>query len=147
MSKFSKLLDGFSYLIIPLAALLLLQWPLRDWVQAYSRPANDLAQILFALFAAASIAAATLANTHLSLHQKAKILSKQNRLTLACITPWVAVMVWFGTPMVWQSVMQFEKFPDTATPGFFIVKLAVLILLGLTAWAYDMSHSLLAKNK
>jgi hypothetical protein len=36
-----------SLLVIPLALLLFIQWPLREWVQAYSRQANDMGQILF----------------------------------------------------------------------------------------------------
>ena len=37
-------------LVLPVSLLLFLQWPLREWVQAYSREANDLAQVLFALY-------------------------------------------------------------------------------------------------
>jgi hypothetical protein len=45
-------------LVVPLALLLFAQWPLRDGVQAYSRQANDAAQILFAVYAAVAITAA-----------------------------------------------------------------------------------------
>ena len=46
--------------LAPLLALLLFaQWPLRDWVQAYSREANDLAQIGFAFYVSLAVTAAT----------------------------------------------------------------------------------------
>ena len=55
-----------SILVLPLSALLFLQWPLRDLWHAYSREANDLAQILFALYVGVAITAATRARTHLA---------------------------------------------------------------------------------
>jgi hypothetical protein len=44
-----------SFLVIPLALLLFAQWPLRDWLQTYSRQANDIAQIVFAVYGAVAI--------------------------------------------------------------------------------------------
>ncbi|HXE48117.1 MAG TPA: hypothetical protein VN663_07070, partial [Ramlibacter sp.] len=55
-----------SLLVLPLAALLFAQWPLRDLVQAYSRQANDAAQILFALYMAVAVTAASHDGTHLT---------------------------------------------------------------------------------
>ena len=46
--------------------LLFLQWPLREWIQAYSREANDLAQVLFAWYVALALTAATRARAHLA---------------------------------------------------------------------------------
>src|SRR5664279_1256717 len=53
-------------LVLPLALLLFLQWPLRDLVQAYSREANDLAQCLFALYVSLAITFATRRRAHLA---------------------------------------------------------------------------------
>ena len=55
---------GTQWLALPLIVLLFLQWPLRDFFRVYSREANDLGQILFALFVAVSVTAATRAGTH-----------------------------------------------------------------------------------
>src|SRR5215831_11499967 len=55
-----------QWLALPLILLLFLQWPLRDIVRSFSREANDLGQIIFALFVAVSITAATRAGTHLA---------------------------------------------------------------------------------
>jgi hypothetical protein len=48
-----------SLLVLPLAGLLFFQWPLRECVQAYSHEANDLGQVLFALYVAVAIFAAS----------------------------------------------------------------------------------------
>lgn len=54
-------------LVIPLALLLFAQWPLRDGLQNYARQANDVAQMVFALYAAVAVTAATLSGRHLAL--------------------------------------------------------------------------------
>ena len=41
--RLSALLTAASLLVLPLALLLCAQWPLRDWLQAYSLQANDTA--------------------------------------------------------------------------------------------------------
>ena len=122
------------WLAIPLALLLLLQWPLRELVQAYSRQANDLAQGLFAVYAACAITAASRAGTHLAAHhhETTKGLSAAKRWGLfACVAPWAVFVLWVAAPMAWQSLLGFEKFPETTNPGYFIIKLAVLLLLVL----------------
>ena len=60
------LVAGAKWLALPLITLLFLQWPLRDYIQVYSREANDLGQWLFALYVAAAVTAATRAGTHLA---------------------------------------------------------------------------------
>lgn len=53
-------------LVVPVSLLLFLQWPLRDLLQAYSREANDLAQLLFALHVSLAITYASRQRTHLA---------------------------------------------------------------------------------
>ena len=55
-----------KWLALPLIVLLFLQWPLRELLGSYSREANDLGQVAFAIFVAVSITAATRAGTHLA---------------------------------------------------------------------------------
>lgn len=115
-----------SLLVLPLALLLFGQWPLREWIQAWSREANDAAQILFALYTAVAVTAATRSSSHLAAfrteQQKA---SPWRPWALAlCLCPWALFVLWAATPQVWQSVLQLERFPDTFNPGYFVVKLA-----------------------
>jgi len=53
------LVAAAKWLALPLITLLFLQWPLRDVFRAYSREANDLGQLIFALYVAMSVTAAT----------------------------------------------------------------------------------------
>jgi hypothetical protein len=123
-----------SLLVLPLAWLLFAQWPLREWVQAYSRQANDAAQIVFALYVAVAITAASQANTHLA---ALKTMARDTRraalwragLMLACVGPWAVFMLWAATPHVVASVLGLERFAETLTPGYFVIKLALGLLL------------------
>src|SRR5258708_37069553 len=62
----AAILSGGRWLLLPVVALLFLQWPLRDLVRSYSRDANDLGQWLFALYVAMAFTAAPRAPPHLS---------------------------------------------------------------------------------
>jgi flagellar biogenesis protein FliO len=126
-----------SLLVVPLALLLFAQWPLRELVQAYSRQANDAAQILFAVYAAVAVTAASISNGHLSAASPvAGCASGSGRFSgwrpwalLACVGPWSAFTLWAAWPQVAASVAGFERFGDTLTPGFFVVKLALALML------------------
>jgi TRAP-type C4-dicarboxylate transport system permease small subunit len=124
-----------SFLVLPLAALLFAQWPLRELVQAGSRQANDGAQILFALYAAVAVTAASRAGIHLSAGHTADSPGPAARwrawALAACIVPWAIFMLWISAGSVWQSLAGLEKFPETLSPGYFLIKLAVWLLLWL----------------
>ena len=62
----AAVLGAAMALALPVSLLLFLQWPLRDLVQAYSREANDIAQLLFALYVAAAISYASRRGVHLA---------------------------------------------------------------------------------
>ena len=140
---FKPLFRAAAWGAIPLTLLLFAQWPLRDLVQAYSRPVNDLGQIVFALYAAFAITAASVAGAHLSAHSSAHLAvhtgkpitthyARARTLWLAvCVLPWGAWMLWASAPMLWQSLSQLEKFPETLTPGFFFIKVAAVLAVGL----------------
>lgn len=136
-------IHAIAWSVLALGVLLFMQWPLREWVQAYSRQANDVAQIVFALLAAASIAAASMAGTHLSAHVVTHINANVathsgnaatqqpawRKWALAlCVLPWAVFMLWASAPLAWNALVSLEKFGETSTPGFFIIKCAVLLM-------------------
>jgi TRAP-type mannitol/chloroaromatic compound transport system permease small subunit len=120
-------------LILPLGLLLFLQWPLRDVVQMYSREANDLAQVLFALYVSIAITYATRRDTHLATDLVAQRYSEGTRRTLTrvgslfILVPWSLFILYAAWPMTVQSVRQLESFPETFNPGYFILKIALLL--------------------
>ena len=129
-----QVLAAAKWLALPIVTLLFLQWPLRSILGLYSREANDLGQWLFALYIAASITAATRAKTHLAADTIARNYSDATRQWLARagallgLMPWSVIVLVTGWPIVRDSIVLFERFPDTGNPGYFIVKLALLLM-------------------
>lgn len=124
-------------LALPLALLLCLQWPLRDGLHAGSAMANDMGQILFALYGAAAVTAASRAGTHLA---APRLFNRWHcprcaRVAVAlCVLPWALWLLWSASPLVWQSLQEMEKFPETGNPGYWLIKvagwaMALLVLL------------------
>ena len=134
----NHLVTASSVLVLPVSLLLFLQWPLREWLQAYSREANDLAQVLFALYVSVAITAATRQHTHLAADAFARRYRGATRFWFArlgalfVLVPWSMFVIYATWPSVAQSVRQLEGFPETFTPGYFVIKLALLLLVLLT---------------
>jgi TRAP-type mannitol/chloroaromatic compound transport system permease small subunit len=136
----SQVPRSLKWLAIPISLLLFLQWPLREYVQAYSREANDLGQWLFALYVAASVVAATRAGTHLATDAVARHYRPATRRLIAqagnllALTPWALCILITATPPILRSLGQLERFPETGNSGYFVVKLALWVLaLGVLA--------------
>ncbi len=82
------------WLALPLILLLFLQWPLRDLVRCCSREANDLGQIIFALFVAVSVTAVTRERTHLASDVLAQRFSPRTRQRLRQMAALLGVLPW-----------------------------------------------------
>ena len=125
-------------LALPLALLLFAQWPLRDLVQAYSREANDLAQIIFALYMAVAVTWASREGAHIAAghadSHDAEEAPWRRWAVLACVAPWSLFVLWTSAPAVWQSVRQLEHFGESFNPGYFVIKLALWLMLVLVLW-------------
>jgi TRAP-type mannitol/chloroaromatic compound transport system permease small subunit len=123
-----------KWLALPLITLLFLQWPLRDLFHGYSREANDLGQVVFALFVAVSITAATRAKTHLAADLLAQRYSARTRRRLnqagaaLGLLPWALFVLIAGRSAVVASIAHLEKFQDSGNPGYFLVKLALWVM-------------------
>ena len=130
-----RVVAAISFLVLPVSLLLFLQWPLREWLQAYSREANDLAQVLFALYVSVAITAATRRDAHLAADALARrygaaVRHRLARLgALSVLVPWSMFIVYAVWPSVAQSVRQYEGFPETFNPGYFIIRIALLLLV------------------
>jgi len=123
-----------KWLALPLVVLLFLQWPLRDWFRFYSREANDLGQVVFALFVAVSVTAATRAGTHLAADLLARRYSARTRRRLGQLgaafglLPWAVFVLIASKGAVVTSFRQLELFQDSGNPGYFLIKLALWVM-------------------
>ena len=133
-SALDRVTSAAAWLALPLAALLFLQWPLRDLVGMWSRDANDAAQWIFALYVAVALRAATRARSHVTAgfaHEDVPWRRHLGRIGEAvCVLPWAVFVVIDAAVPTWQSVVGLEAFPDTANPLYFVVR-ASAWLLGL----------------
>jgi hypothetical protein len=122
-----------SALVMPLALLLFAQWPLRDWIQAYSLQVNDAAQIVFAWYAAIAITAASRANSHLAANHRGQRVGKlaaswRPWALLACVGPWSLLLLWTAIPQMLASIGALEKFNESLSSGYFLLRVAVVLL-------------------
>jgi TRAP-type mannitol/chloroaromatic compound transport system permease small subunit len=123
-----------KWLALPLITLLFLQWPLRDLFRSYSREANDLGQVVFALFVAVSITAATRAGTHLAADLLAQRYSARTRRrlnqvgTAVGLLPWALFVLIAGKSAVVPSIRHLESFQDSGNPGYFLIRVAVWVM-------------------
>ena len=130
----ASILAAAKWLALPIVVLLFLQWPLRSIIGLYSREANDFGQWLFALYVAASIAAATRAKAHLAADTIARNYSRTAREWLARagalfgLIPWSIIVLVTSWSLVRDSALLLERFPDTGNPGYFIIKLALMLM-------------------
>src|ERR1700752_5294389 len=123
LRRLDRLIGGLvaaaKWLALPLVVLLFLQWPLRDLVHHFSREANDLGQIIFALFVAVSVTAATRAGTHLSVdlvarHYSARTRQRLERLGAAVgLLPWALFILIASKTCVLTSLRDLEGFQDS----------------------------------
>lgn len=127
---------GAAPLSLAVTALLFLQWPLRDAVGAYATQANDLAQWLFALYVAVAVVHAQQRGAHLVARPDLAAQGGRWRQAGAalCVLPWALYLVLASAPTVQRSLQSWERFPETLNPGYFMIKLALLLLGVLLAW-------------
>ncbi len=131
------LIGAGQWLVLPVSLLLFLQWPMRDLLHAYSTAANDLAQWLFALYVSLAVTAATRAGTHLAAGSFAQRYSPRARgrivkeAALFCVLPWSGFVLTTGAPDAWRSLRMLEAFPETYSPGYFLVKVSAMLLAAM----------------
>jgi TRAP-type C4-dicarboxylate transport system permease small subunit len=137
--RLDDLIAAAAWLVLPLALLLCAQWPLRDWLHAWSREANDLAQLCFGLYVSVAITAASRQGSHLTPDAVARYYSPRLRSLIArcaalfIVLPWSLFVLVEAVPATWQAILQLEGFAETFNPGYFILRIAVCLLALLVA--------------
>ena len=125
---------GALWLALPMSLLLFLQWPLRDLVARFSTEANDAAQIVFALYVSVAVTYATRCQSHVAADTFASRYSRHARRRIERIAALVVLVPWatFMLAVAWrpslQSLLQLESFPETFNPGYFLIRVALVLL-------------------
>src|SRR5512137_1727936 len=109
-----QVISVVKWLVLPIALLLLAQWPLREVIQGFSREANDLGQLLFALYVAVALACASRHDAHLATDVLAHRYSSRARAALfragllLALLPWASYVLATSAPTVWRSILALE---------------------------------------
>lgn len=129
-----RVVAAAKWLALPLVVLLFLQWPLRELFRGFSREANDLGQVVFALFVAVSVTAATRSGTHLAVDLLARHYSPTTLRRLAQLgaalglLPWAIFILVASRTAVVSSARGLESFQDSGNPGYFLIKIALWVM-------------------
>lgn len=147
------LINRIAALLLPLArwlalavAALLAAQPLLRTLGSAPQRANDAAQAVFALYVALAVWAAWRRGTHLRAPWLAAKLAARlgpgyargvrRGVALGVLLPWSLLLLVQALPMLWAAVSQWERFPETGNAGYWLIRLALallLLLLGLQA--------------
>lgn len=126
-----------KWLVLPVALLLMAQWPARDLIGRWSHEADDVGQLLFALYIAVAVTCATRRGTHLATdvvahRYPARVRAGLKRAFLALtLLPWTLFILVTSASTVWRSIAEFEAFPETFVAGYFVIKVAAWLLAAL----------------
>ncbi len=128
-----------SWLCLPIILLLFLQLPLRDIVHGGNNTDNDFGQIIFANFLMVGIPFTMRYDAHVRVDILHQYFSRRWRAivelagTALFTLPWLALLGRYALPIVLNSLRETEKFAETYTPGYFILKLGLFLFVVLVA--------------
>lgn len=116
--------------IFLLVVFLWAQWPMRVFASGNPRLINDMGQIAFAYFWVMAFAIACLSQSHLQISNSAAPTKKGRRAWTGFVLslPWAIFLVYSAWPLLINSWHENEKFPDSYSPGFYLIKLALILL-------------------
>jgi TRAP-type mannitol/chloroaromatic compound transport system permease small subunit len=126
-----------AWLCLPLIALLFLQLPLREIVHGGNNTDNDFGQVVFAAFFMLGIPFAMRHDAHVRVDIfYARLTTRQRAAidlvgTVLLLLPWLVLVGWYSLPIVLNSLFEMEKFAETYTRGYFILKLQLFLLVAL----------------
>ncbi len=126
-----------AWLCLGVVALLFAQSPLRDIVHGGNITANDFGQVIFAAFFMLGIPFAMRYDGHVRVDIFYQRLTMRRRAaidlvgTVLFLLPWLALLGWYSLPIVINSLRELEKFAETYTPGYFIIKFQLFLFVAL----------------
>jgi len=126
-----------AWLVLLVIACLFAQWPLREFLGFGHILANDFGQIAHAAVFMVGAAYALRWDGHVRLDLFYRRMSERARATvdlvgtLLFVIPWSTLILWYSWPTTVRSVLGFEKFPDTWSPGYWLFKVLLIVFAAL----------------
>ena len=116
--------------IFLLVVFLWVQWPMRVFTTGNPRLINDMGQIAFACFWVIAFGIACLTQSHLQISNNVATRKAAQRALSSFVLslPWAIFLVYSAWPLLINSWHENEKFPDSYSPGFYLIKLALILL-------------------
>lgn len=139
-----------AWVVLAVVFFLFVQNPLREYLGRGQFFANDMGQLSHAAVFMIGVAYAWRWDRQVRVDLFYRRMSARARAlvnllgTLFLLLPWLALVAWNAVPTVIDSVKLLEQFPESGSPGFFVMKallLAFVAMLGLQAIAV-VAHSI-----
>lgn len=133
-----------AWLVLAVVFLLFVQNPLREYLGRGQFFANDMGQLSHAAVFMIGVAYAWRWDRQVRMdlfyrNMRARTRAAVNLLgTVFLLLPWLVLVTWDAVPTVIDSVRYLEGFPESGSPGFFMMKsllLAFAATMGLQAAA------------
>jgi TRAP-type mannitol/chloroaromatic compound transport system permease small subunit len=133
-----------AWLVLAVVFLLFVQNPLREFVGRGQFFANDMGQLSHAAVFMIGVAYAWRWDRQVRMDLFYRNMGPRAKAvvnllgTVFLLLPWLAFVTWDAVPAVIESVRNLEGFPETGSPGFFVMKsllLAFAATMGLQAAA------------
>ena len=128
-----------AWLVLAVVFLLFVQNPLREFVGRGQFIANDMGQLCHAAVFMIGVAYAWRWDRHVRVDLLYRRMGPRARAAVDLLgavfllAPWLALVAWTSYPTVVQSVKLWEHFPETGSPGFFVMNALLLAFVALVS--------------
>ena len=128
-----------AWLVLAVVFLLFVQNPLREYVGRGQFFANDMGQLCHAAVFMIGVAYAWRWDRQVRVDLFYRNMTERTRAwvnllgTAFLLLPWLALVAWNEVPDAVQSAKLLESFPETGSPGFFVMNIVILAFVLLVA--------------
>ena len=128
-----------AWLVLAVVFLLFVQNPLREYLGRGQFFANDMGQLCHAAVFMIGIAYAWRWDRQVRVDLLYRTLSARRRAfvnllgTVFLLLPWLVLVTWDAVPEVLESARNVEGFPETGSPGFFVMKSLIVVFAAMMA--------------
>ena len=131
-SLIDKIGNAVSWLVLAVVFLLFVQNPLREYVGRGQFFANDMGQLAHAAVFMVGVSYAWRSDRQVRVDLFYRRMSARGRAlvnllgTIFLLLPWLGFVVWDSLPTIVNSVRILEHFPESGSPGFFLMNSMLL---------------------